>query len=117
MHACSVYFRKGHDAAAEFAFERTLIVDLFLKVRKAKRRLIKNLKADSPAGGQSFTCQLDANLRDTVRWNSNAAAVAGKLVLDIVVLKFRNDALRFLRVELGIQHLKIDTVCEVHSTP
>src|SRR5256885_3793963 len=42
-------FGKRHDAPRQLAFERTLVIDLFLEIRKAEIRPVEYLKADAAA--------------------------------------------------------------------
>ena len=117
MNARRLNFGKRHDAPRQLAFERTLVIDLFLEIRKAEIRPVEYLKADAAAFRQSLAGKLDANFGKLIGCHFDRSSVRSKFVRDFQLLQFLNDALGFLRIEIGIERLILHAIDKINQCP
>ena len=117
MNAGGSDFLQRQNASYQFAFERALIVHLFLKIGDSEIGPVENLEPDAAAFRKSFAGQLNSNFGQLFRRHTDSPAVFGKFIGNLHALQFGNDALRFGRIDVGIQDLVADLVDEVHHGP
>ena len=117
MHARGLDFCEGHDAACQLTFESTLVIDLFLEIRKPEIRPVEYLKADTAAFRQSLACKLDPDFSNLVSGYLDGSSVGFQFVGNFQLLQLLNNALCFLRIEIGIKRLILDTIDEINEHP
>ena len=104
MNACRFDLTQRADAAGQFAFQATQIIDALYKLAGAKLLVFKQLKTHIASFGQTLPSQLQTGFIDQTLRHRDGAAALGKLVGHIHLLQCRNDGGTIAFVDVCKQH-------------
>ena len=103
------------DGALQFAFERTLVIDLFRKLGEGKVRFVENLETNAAGAGEALRGEIEAKLGEAGAADIDTRSIVADFVLDVLLAETGGKVASVFGGHLGEQELEVFLFLELNK--